>query len=87
MIGFDQFFELVEAIGLSATMAVMCGLFVQKAVDHLLRGIVGRIQKLIGMIKVLEMRAIQCNSDMVYMDELVSKAFEVKPLPGKGDRH
>lgn len=86
MIGFDQFFELVEAIGLSATMAIMCGLFVQKAVDHLLQGIVMSIKKLTGMITVLEMRAKQYNTDMVHMDELVSKAFGVKPLPGKGAR-
>jgi hypothetical protein len=80
--GFD-FFQIVEECGFPIALAVVCGWFIMQAMDLVLNSVVKSIKKLTGLIRSMDGRVRQMNTDVLDLDNLVSNSMLVDGLPQK----
>ena len=78
-----DFFALVEQAGFPIALAVVCGWFIQQAIKLVLGSVVKSIKKLTGLIRSMDGRVRQMNTDVLDLDKLVSSSLYVDPLPVK----
>jgi hypothetical protein len=79
----DAFFNLVQQCGFPIALAVVCGWFIMQAIALVLGSVVKSIKKIIGLIKSMDGRVRQMNTDVLDLDKLVSDSLDVDALPLK----
>ena len=79
----NNFLNLVQQCGFPIALAVICGWFIMQAISLVLGSVVKSIKKIIGLIKSMDGRVRQMNTDVLDLDKLVSASLYVDPLPVK----
>lgn len=75
----EEFFTLVQKLGLPIAGALTCGTFVFIILKFILTELTGSVKGLGGMIKGLVNRIDTMNNDIVKIDALISCAFDKEP--------
>jgi hypothetical protein len=76
-----DYFQLIEEVGFPITLAMVCGWFIMQAMELVLGSVVKSIKKLTGLIRSMDGRVRQMNTDVLELDGLVSGSLMVDPLP------
>ena len=74
-----EVFNLIEALGLPIAGGLVMGYFIFLVMKQLMDGLVGEIQTVQSISKMLITRASTMNNDMIRIDTSVSSALNLSP--------